>query len=518
MTRTSTSTVIDPAPSPSAHAAHRTGGRAARSAALAPVLVGLLGLGVSLIGITVPSVWYDEAATISSATRSWPDLWRMVGTVDAVHAGFYAIMHLVFDLFGYSPFTLRAPSAVAVGATAALTVVLGRQLGTARFGVIAGLAFCLLPRVSWMGAEGRSFAFSALLAVAVTVVLVHALRSPARRWWVLYSALVVLSCLVFVYLAFVVVAHGVTVLWLLASKRGHRARMTRRWLLATATAGGLSTPFALEVVSQSEQVAWIAPIGRRTLRHVFENQWFYESEWFAILAWALIAVGAVVLVLRRDDGAAVLLPAFAVPTLALLAVTEYYSPVYSPRYLAMGLPFVALVMAAAIDRITARVGPPVALVVLAALLVPQLQLQRAPESKDSAAWDRVAALMRAERDDDAPGTTTAVIFGTVQRHPFTSTKVVQTSYPDDFGPVVDVTLRETGASAGTLWETRYPLDDPAALDRIDTADVVYLVTGKKRDRRPATIETMTSEGWHVAEEWSLTRMRVLRFERDAPAS
>jgi mannosyltransferase len=513
MTRTPTTTPARRSSPRSAPARAASGRR--RGSVLVPVLVGLGGLGVSLVGITVPSVWYDEAATIAAATRPWPDLWRMVGTVDAVHALYYAIMHVVFDVVGYTPFTLRAPSAVAAGATAALTVVLGRQLGSARFGALAGLTFCLLPRASWMGAEGRSFALSALLAVALTVVLVHALRSPARRWWVLYGVLVVAACLVFIYLAFVVVAHGVTVAWLLASRDGHRARMTRRFLIASATGGILCVPFALEVVSQSAQVGWIEPLSRLTVRHVFENQWFYSSEKYALAAWVLIIAGAAVLLLRRGDAAAVLLPAFGVPTIALLAVTEYYEPVYSPRYLAMCLPFVALVMAAAIDRIPTRPGAPVALALLAALLVPQLQLQREPESKDLAAWNTVAQLMRDERSDDPPGTTTAVIYGTVQRHPFASAKVMELSYPEEFGPVVDVTLRETGADAGTLWETRYPLDDPAALERLETADVAYLITGKTRDRRPATIETMTAEGWRVAKEWSLTRVHVLRFERAA---
>ncbi|MET0989296.1 MAG: hypothetical protein ABWY54_01485, partial [Glaciihabitans sp.] len=100
--------------------------RALRHRASAPVLVGLLGLVISLFRIDSPSVWYDEAATVISSTRSRSQLLDMIGTVDAVHALYYALIHVVFDVFGYSPLAMRVPSAVAVGAAAALTVLIGR--------------------------------------------------------------------------------------------------------------------------------------------------------------------------------------------------------------------------------------------------------------------------------------------------------------------------------------------------------------------------------------------------------
>ena len=145
----------------------------------APLAIGLLGLVISLIGITVPSVWYDEAASIISATRSWPQLWDEVGSVDAVHALYYALLHVIFDVFGYSPLTLRVPSAIAVGAAAALLVVLVRRFslpgdGQNRLAVLAGVVFCLLPRTTWMGTEGRTYALSATLAILLTLVLVRA--------------------------------------------------------------------------------------------------------------------------------------------------------------------------------------------------------------------------------------------------------------------------------------------------------------------------------------------------------
>jgi mannosyltransferase len=50
------------------------------------VLAGFLGFVISVAFSWVPSVWYDESATIVSATRTWKELWAEIHHVDAVHA------------------------------------------------------------------------------------------------------------------------------------------------------------------------------------------------------------------------------------------------------------------------------------------------------------------------------------------------------------------------------------------------------------------------------------------------
>ena len=161
-----------------------TGGRRRtarrRTAAVAPVTVGLLGLLISLVGIGTPSIWYDEAASVISATRSWEQLGAMIANVDLVHAVYYALLHVVFDVFGYSPVAMRVPSAIAIGLAAAFVVVLGRVLDRPRLGLIGGLVFCLLPRITWAGTEGRSYAMTTTLAVLLTIVLVLACRDNRR--------------------------------------------------------------------------------------------------------------------------------------------------------------------------------------------------------------------------------------------------------------------------------------------------------------------------------------------------
>lgn len=478
-----------------------------------PALVGLLAFAIAVSGAWIPSVWYDEAATISSATRSWSQLVAEIGTVDLVHALYYAFMHVWFDIVGYTPLTLRLPSALAVGAAAALVVVLGRQFDRARLGVIAGVVFALLPRTAWAGTEGRSYAITALLAIALTVVLVAASRSPhPRRWWIAYGALALVSVLTFVYLAFVVVAHAVTIaLWM--RHRRIRPVTAVRWLAAAAAAGVISLPFVYATTQQTGQVFWLGPLSRTTLVGIFREQWFYDSYPFAVAGWAAMAVGAVVL-LRRPAGrplATLLLPALVAPTLLLVIVTATVTPLYTPRYLTLGLPFVALLIAAAIDALRSRVLVAASLALVVLLAAPSIVDQREPLAKENTAWNEVADLVASERAAAGPDARVAVIYGTVQFHPRATSRVISYAYPDAFVGTTDVTLVTPAAETGRLWEEQAPLTE--SLDRVQAADVVILLTSRARDDTDATTAALDGLGWQVADRTTIGDARIVRYER-----
>ncbi|HEY2447746.1 MAG TPA: hypothetical protein VGI49_02825, partial [Mycobacterium sp.] len=65
-----------------------------RGRLLDPLAVALLAAVVGNVAASRPSLWFDESATISaSASRSLPELWRLLGHIDAVHGLFYLLMH-----------------------------------------------------------------------------------------------------------------------------------------------------------------------------------------------------------------------------------------------------------------------------------------------------------------------------------------------------------------------------------------------------------------------------------------
>src|ERR1044072_2475587 len=69
---------------------------------------------VSAAGAARPSFWFDEAATISASTRSVPDLWQLLHSIDAVHGLYYLVMHGWFAVFPATEFFSRVSSCVAV--------------------------------------------------------------------------------------------------------------------------------------------------------------------------------------------------------------------------------------------------------------------------------------------------------------------------------------------------------------------------------------------------------------------
>ncbi|MGL4339035.1 MAG: glycosyltransferase family 39 protein [Rhodoglobus sp.] len=487
------------------------GHRWARSLA-APLGVGILGFLVSMIDITTPSLWYDEAATVISATRSWSQLWAELGNVDAVHGLYYGIMHLIFDAFGYSPLSLRMPSAIAAGIAAGLVVILGRQLQHPRAALIAGLVFCVMPRVTFMASEGRSYALSATLAALMTLALLRACRTGSRGVWLGYAAVAALGCVTFLYLTLVIIAHGITLLWLCSARQPSALRNARDWLIATVGAGLISLPVVTEVLSQSGQLSWIHPVDFDTILEVLESQWFDSSTALAITAWLCIILGIVALARRREHSIlALLLPAIVVPTLALLLISALHMPIYQPRYLSMCTPFVALAIAFGIDTIRWRGAAPVALVLLTALAVPLIMAQREPEAKENGSWPQVAALIASQRAQNGPNSVAAIIYGPVWGHPKATARVIAYSYPEAFEGVIDVTIRTPAAETGQLWETRAPIAQ--SLDRLRDAEVSYLITSTSRDARAETTAALSAQGWEVTAAWNFTRVRVVRYDR-----
>ena len=110
--------------------------------------LGLVGALVSFLGSWNPSYWGDEAASVLSAERPLATLWPELGRVDAVHGLYYVFLHFWIRVFGASELSTRLPSAIAIGLAAAGVVVLANLLMTRAIGVVAGIVFAVLPRVT----------------------------------------------------------------------------------------------------------------------------------------------------------------------------------------------------------------------------------------------------------------------------------------------------------------------------------------------------------------------------------
>ncbi|MFJ4294580.1 hypothetical protein [Curtobacterium sp. NPDC089689] len=489
-------------------------GHPSRVGGLAAPLVGLVAALVSVTGSWVPSAWVDEAATMSAANRTLPQLWHMVQNVDAVHGLYYAVMHLWFQVVPYSPFTLRLPSAVGVGLAAALTVLLTRRFAGTWAGIVAGLVFAVLPRVTFVGADGRSYAWTTATAVAATLVLCVAVERTDRRaplawlWWVSYAAVTLLGAFLFLDTALSLVAHGLTVLvW--AIRRWRRQgvaaalRLALSWLAAAVVSAVALLPFVrLTSGEAAKQLYFLGrfALDRTNLEAIATKQWFGGTTALAVLfavtaAVAVVSAVAVPRLRARLPLVELLLPIVVVPTVVVVVVSLLVRPLYIARYFTFGAPAVAILIALGLVCVRWKVVGVLGVALAVVLAFPRWQHQREPGAKQGARWDEVAALVARERAAEPAGTRDGVFHGPLPGHANRTTEFIATTYPDAFRGMRDLTVTRSAVSIGELWAERLPVDDPA----VPTAGVdrVWWIGVESRDQPRIPRVKLERRGWTV---------------------
>ncbi|RUR01921.1 glycosyltransferase family 39 protein [Labedella endophytica] len=468
------------------------------------VLMGFIGAVIAGFGFWIPNFWTDEEATINAIDRPIDGLFRMVTTqVDAVHAVYYVLMEPWSIVLAIDPALIRLSSVVLIGFAVAGTVVLGQRLAGRWAGVFAGLVLALLPAVTDMAIEARSYPWSVAVAVWLTIVLVHALHDGRKRWWIGYALVASLLIALFLNSIVVLAAHGITVL---LYRRGLRTVVS--FIAAGAVGALLASPVVLLSVSQRSQVGWIQDPGWHTIRQVVVEQWFRDAVGFAVVAWLVVTVVIVVgltRVTRLRPLLVVTVPWLIVPS-TLLVGASFAFPLYTPRYLATGTPALALLIGTGISLIPWRAVRVAAVVGLAALTAGTYVGQRQP-LRYSTEW-REAATILEERYQ--PGD--ALLFNDEAYGPSQWTRGTLTIYGDRLSEYDDIALLESHLTNGRL---RDDLVDPATLDaRLAEADGVWIVWPESLGWDDSPIETaLVNAGLQQTDTVTLEHTVLRYFDR-----
>ncbi|MCQ2001764.1 glycosyltransferase family 39 protein [Arthrobacter zhaoxinii] len=488
-----------------------------------PAVIAAGAFAVSVLGSWHASLWTDEAVSISAASRSWSSLLKMLTDVDAVHGAYYALMHLWGSVFGYSAFALRLPSALAVGAAAAGVYVVARRLDGPRTAAAAAVIFAILPRTTWMGMEGRSFALGTAAGVGLACLLAAGVIRGRWMSFAGYGLLAAFGIAVNIYVLLAVAGHGLTLLLI------PRARpFLGRWLAAAVGGGLLAAPVLLASAAQSGQLGTPDLSALHLARNVLVDQWFLGETptnasvpgsgdgWWQPAA-LLLALPAWLLALKaaRSAGQTVLAaaaPLVLLPTVVLVAYSLVVSPIYNPRYLAIAVPGLALLMGAGLVRISTPGRRIAAWAVLGMLILPVYASQRTESAKSASDWSRVAAYVEEHSD---PGD--AVYFG--PRRPPDGTyagqtqRRIRTAYPAPFRGLVDLTLIRPGEDDGSLDGRSLRLQDAAV--RLKGIDRLVAV---RRVDYPAALllqeeQWLASSGFAQEQNWTGTTNRITVFIR-----
>ncbi len=495
-------------------------------------VLGALGALVSWLGSWNPSYWGDEAATVMSAQRPLHTLWAELSHVDAVHGLYYLGMHFWIRLFGVSELSTRLPSALAIGAVVAGTVVLGARLADVRFGVLAGVICAVLPRTTFLATEARSYAIGTAIAVWIMVYFVGLWRRrELRRWpWLVLGAMIAAASYLFLYLVLLAVVQGAI---LLLSERGRALRW--RWAQSLAVTAVGAAPIALLAYAERHQVAFLAKRGYANLKNVLIDQWF-GMPGITIACWALILLGVGVFVARRrarstvalldrrrSDREVLLLGAawLVLPT-ALLLLGNLVSPMYNTRYMSYCAPAAALLVAfgavaltriavAAATRRRIRVSAitvvAVAVVAIAALAAPDYVNDRGAFAKDGGSDLRQTADYVAAQAK--PGD--AVVFDESPK-PSRRPEMAYRLYPHQFASVAVPEVLTPYYRRARIWDRMAPL--ASIRSELASAPSVWAVELPSGTDLPADIQDLTAHGYRVVSTHLVNRLEVFQLQKE----
>jgi len=178
-----------------------------------------------------------------AAGTSFIDVIRGLAATKPQHTPLYFVLARGWvQMFGDAIAVLRSFSAIASIATLPLMALLSRELFSHQ--VTAYLAVALMavsPFQVLYAQEARHYSLWTLGIVAMSWALLRALRSRTWQAWLLYGTLTTLTLYTFIYTVFVLLAHGLYVLW-------QRRSALRPFGLSAGLSVGLFLPWVWAIV------------------------------------------------------------------------------------------------------------------------------------------------------------------------------------------------------------------------------------------------------------------------------
>ena len=252
---------------------------------------------------------------------------------------------------------MRAPSAMAMGVCAGLVASLGTRLVGRRVGLRAGLVFALLPIVSRYGQEARPYALAAMFATLSSLLLLRLLERPGQfARAACYAAALTGLGLTHLLALLVLPAH------LACCVRFTRDRpflvIDRRTFPRVALAAGVGVGFVLLLVFAGARQR-SAQIGRGGSLPELVG---LASRSISHATLGALVLGAIVVVLALRQAFAsrqpILLRLWAVLPPVVLLSTYPVLHLWAMRYVVFTLPAIVLLVANAIEPLTARIREP----------------------------------------------------------------------------------------------------------------------------------------------------------------
>jgi mannosyltransferase len=197
-------------------------------------LAGLTALGVAVrfASLGVQSYHHDEVITAARVIPGgFAEMFEQVKTGESNPPLYYVLAWAWAKLFGTGEVGLRSLTALFGAATVPVAFLIGRELASARAGLIAAALVAVSPMLIWYSQEARSYALLVFFGAVALYFFARALRTGHGRdlcFWALASALALCSHY------FAVFAVAIEAVWLLVALRS-------RWRAVLPAVGGVAT-------------------------------------------------------------------------------------------------------------------------------------------------------------------------------------------------------------------------------------------------------------------------------------
>lgn len=180
-------------------------------------LVSIAGLITGIVYLSDKSFWLDESFSYALSRPSQATVWHRFGS-EINMALYHEVLHY-WLLLGTSDFDVRLLSLVFAVATVPLLYLLVERLYERRAAMTASVLLVMSPFFVAFAQQARAYALSLLFATAMTLLFADWVQTGSRAALLGYTAVAGASSYVHFFLAFVVVAHFVSLVFLARDER-----------------------------------------------------------------------------------------------------------------------------------------------------------------------------------------------------------------------------------------------------------------------------------------------------------
>ncbi len=320
--------------------------------------------GIVLGNMTRWSIWFDEAFSAYLVRFSFVDIVKFTA-VDVHPPLYYWLLKVWTSIFGVSELAVRSMSLLfAVVGLVGIYVLIRKLFRSERWALVATFAAALSPMLVRFSDEARMYTLVFAIVIWATYVLVLAIESGARKWWIVYGVLLATGMYTHYFVALAWLAHWGW-RWYEVRQGRQKAFWTPAWLKTHILALGLFLPWLPVAVYQFGTIQagfWIPPLNAYTPVDYLSNTLLYREYgavkgWWAIAfygavasaVWAVVhfakyrqtnrEVGGVPLVLSLVIVPPLLLMVASIPPLSSTFIDRYvlYSQVLLSVAVALGL-------------------------------------------------------------------------------------------------------------------------------------------------------------------------------------